>query len=366
MLFKIDESCLSAIDRNDENAICALSSLALSRKYGHNVIFADRMVLENLINKNCFERPICNIFKKIFINSELKLYWKNINRYVVIVDEIKGDRLSIVEDKEEYKIALNELKSQTIFGKTILLTENIDDAKIYYIISKYYRNCNRINKFDTQFDEQMGGGGTIAKVLESISNKKENHCLCIVDSDKKFPEATCGDTMAKTQAFARNKEQHLWKLCCLDVHEIENLIPIKWIEKVTMDIPNIENCTNFINHLFEKKDESIYYFDMKEGIKSDKFICSNKDDPSAKKKYNKAENFRRYWRQHLDSYNINIDNVSGEYIIPGTCKKLLEKIIKEYGDEICFEEIEDHLKEKWLDIGITVFSWGCVGERIIS
>lgn len=366
MLFKIDESCLSAIDKNDEDAIFALDSLAFNRKKGNNIIFAKKKILEDLMKRDCFSLVTRNVFKKMFIKVEGKQYLKNTKKYILIVDEIKGHRLSLVDDKKECKITLKELAKSELSNKTTLITENIEEAKFYNMISKYYTKCNQMKKCNCSFNEHHGGGGTITTVLEQIINKRENMCLCIVDSDKKFPGASNGDTMERVKRLCKNKEEDIWKLFCLDVHEIENLIPIEWVKNVTNDIENIGDCIKFLEHLLNTGDEAIYFFDMKGGIKKSKFICSDKSDYEINKRYNKDENFRNYWESYIIDYNIALNNVNGDFIIPGTCKKLLERIISKYENEFHIEQVEEHLKEKWLELGSVLFAWGCVGERIIS
>ena len=150
------------------------------------------------------------------------------------------------------------------------------------------------------------------------------------------------------------------------------MIPIGWIEKCST-----ENCIpcetiSFLKYLKgkvaeEKNNDPIYYFDIKEGIKKDKFVCANSQDEKIQKKFNKSECFRKYWGKHLEGYGIDLnklEEMDGEDIIQGVDKRILNKILGKYKNIDIHMVNEEHLKDKWLSLGRDIFSWGCVGGRI--
>ena len=70
----------------------------------------------------------------------------------------------------------------------------------------------------------------------------------------------------------------------------------------------------------------------------------------------------------MEDYGIEIDKVEDEHIINGLSQKILSKVVKECIEKNWLDElnpIDEHLKEKWTSVGKDVFSWGCVGNRIL-
>lgn len=364
MIFKIDKSCLNVIE--NEYAIKALNTLAYNREKGRNFIFAEKEVLDILKEKDCLDSLTQKVFKSLFNNSsENKLYFESVNKYINIVEKIDGDRVLKINDKEECNVKLEELSSNNMTDITIIITENGDDYELYKLIAKYYAKSNRI-KTSIWFDLKLGGGSTTSKTLEyEIETNKEFEtnkklCLCIVDSDIKFLNGPAGDTKKSVEKFIKKKTQDFWKVIFLDVHEIENLLPICWMEKCTTDIKTSSETIKFLRYLTdkEKKHKAIYYFDIKNGIKKEKFIC--KDE--------KNKEYRKFWISYLEDYGIEIDKVEGEHIINGLSQKILSKVVKECIEKNWLDElnpIDEHLKEKWTSVGKDVFSWGCVGNRIL-
>lgn len=366
MIFKIDESCLKAIDSGDNAAnaaIAILEQLALHRRAGKNYIFAEKGVLEKLMVQKDFSRPTRTLFKSLYNNSsEDKLYLKSVNKYINMVYNKTKE-----ENKIEIVMELTSKKAVNICDTTVLITENQEDALFYELIAKYYTKYNGFKNIEIFFESKPGGGDTTARVLEQTVISENRLCLCIVDSDKKFPDDSGGTTKIHVEDFTKCKTQDIWKAIILDVHEVENLIPIGWIEKC---IPC--ETISFLKYLKrkvaeEKNNAPIYYFDIKKGIEKDKFVCADSQNKQKRKNFNKSECFRNYWSVHLKGYGIDLNNlekINGKCIIQGANENILNKILGKYKIEDIDMVNEEHLKDKWLSLGRDIFSWGCVGGRI--
>lgn len=358
MIFKIDKSCLDVICLGDEDAIAVLEQLALYRRRQKNYIFAEKEVLEKLMLQKYFSKTARSVFLSLYNNSsEDKLYLKSVNKYINIVSN-KINKENCIE----IPVELTSISEIDICNSTVLITENQEDASFYKLIAKHYIDYKRLKGIKICFEIKPGGGDNTARVLEETVISRERLCLCIVDSDRKFPDDSGGTTKMHVENFAADKSQDIWKVRILDVHEVENLIPIEWMEKC-----NTENCIpleaiDFLKHLKrkvpeEKDNAPVYYFDIKDGIKKDKFVPTD----------NKNERFRDYWNKYIEEYGIdlkNAKNIDCEHIIKGINKKILDKVLKEFGNKNIHIKIEDYLIDKWLSLGIDLFSWGCVGRKI--
>nr|WP_314096888.1 hypothetical protein [uncultured Lachnoanaerobaculum sp.] len=368
MIFKIDKSCLDAIDLGDEDAIAVLEQLALHRRAGKNYIFAEKGVLEKLMVQKDFSRTMRTLFKSLYNNSsEDKLYLKSVNKYINMVYNKTRE-----ENKIEIVMELTSKNAVDICDTPVLITENQEDALFYELIAKYYTKCNGFKNMEIFFESKPGGGDTTAKVLKQTVNTGNRLCLCIVDSDKKFPDDSGGDTKKHVEDFTKCKTQDIWKAIILDVHEVENLIPIGWIEKCSKENGIPCETISFLKYLKgkvaeEKNNAPIYYFDIKKGIKKDKFVCADSQNENIQKEFNKSECFRNYWSKHLKGYGIDLnklEEMDGKDIIQGVDKRILNKILGKYKNIDIYMVNEEHLKDKWLSLGRDIFSWGCVGGRI--
>lgn len=372
MIFKIDESCLEAIDKLNNDAISALEMLALNRKKGKNIIFAEKCVLEVLKECACFSLPVKFLFRSLLNNAiENKLYFKGVNKYINIVNKIDGNRVGKKDNNvEEFKVTLDELSQVDISDYTEFITENQDDAEFYKLITRYYVKSKSI-KVSSEFDFELkpGGGDTIAKILELEIKNKRRLLLCIVDSDIKYPSAGKGSTIEHVEGVIEKEKEGFWKVIFLDVHEIENLLPLCWVEECTEDTVTSSDTIKFLRYLIETdknrdKDKAIYYFDMKKGIEGKRYICSDTEDENKMKEYRKNENFRKFWTTYLKGYGIAMDNLKSGDIISGFGNKVLSKVLEKYEKEREFPKIDKYIEDRWLLLGKDIFSWGCVGRRI--
>ena len=296
-----------------------------------------------------------DLFKSLFHNAaENRLYFNFVNKYVNVVNEKNKTQNS--DDEKEYKVTLQELAKSDISDYTDLVTENIIDAGFYKLIARYYiKSEDKLAKHKVEFNPVQGGGSTIADVIKQKATDKKRLFFCIVDSDKKYPNCKNGSTFKHVNDFLKETKEEGWQVRFLDVHEIENLLPICWIEKCTKDIKTSTETIKFLKHLIEEdknkhNDKAVYYFDMKDGIKN----------------YNEAtDEFKRFWKPYLKSHCSNLDILEDDYIISGFGGKILSKVLKEYENEKKFSDISQCLKEKWLLLGRDIFTWGCVLGRVL-
>ena len=359
MIFWIDKSCLAKIDRCEDTAVLALEMLALNRIKGKNILLAEKNVLEYLHKKECFSEPTRKLFNSLFQNAaEHMMYLKLVEKYIIIVDEIieNKDKGQNLYEEKGYKVTLQELASLDISNYTELVTENLLDANFYKLTARYYiKSEDKLAKCEVKFDCVQGGGSTIAEVAKQKVKSKNRLFICIVDSDKKYPKCKRGDTCKKVEGFLKKTQEEIWQVLPLDVHEVENLLPISWLKKCSKDIKTSSNTIKFLEHLIEvdkneHKDKAVYYFDMKDGITN----------------YNKKnEEFKRFWKPYLKSYGIKLDNLEDDNIIYGFGGKILEKVLNEYENEKIFSDLGQCIEDKWLLLGKNIFTWGCVLGRVI-
>lgn len=275
--------------------------------------------------------------------------------------------------REKDVIYLNP-KQETIFEfheESHLLTENILDSDFYGCITKCYQKAVHINcgVFRTCFFPVQGGGSTIKDVYLLECRLGEHFCLCIMDSDKKWPNCSeFGQTAQEFRKALTNWENDNGEVVKCSYYvmqnasEIENLIPLS----VLRHFSNIQSWNFIFNHR-----NIVQWFDLKKGIEykilfndeaynewkavlPNEILWSQIDD--IRSNSSDAQDFKQ---KVLESDLPNVVNPWGGRIL----EKVLHPDRRHTGKYNLYEIDLDCLlpeqKEEWLTIGAMVFSWCC-------
>lgn len=368
MLYEIDESCLAALKTTNLNIIALLEQLALDRRKCRNVVVAKREILHELANTEKLSDVSRAVYKVLGNRmSERKLLLKNAKKYCRIVAMNIEESLIVEGDQEIIILNTEEGSSKDFTSYPLMLAENEEDIEFYKIVGQYFMKKNGLGNLNISFEVKNGGGSTIANVLDHIISEKNRMCLCIVDSDRKYRNATYGDTMQRIIDVTQGVLQDYFEVVLLEVHEIENLIPLSVLEKV-VDENNLERQgLLFLKYLIERDgtlESPIFYFDLKKGILKSSFILEEKADAEKQKKYRKRELYRQYWRKYIEEYGIKIDKESNNVLVNGICERVLRCSMKYFHENLNLVVVEEPIQQVWNKIGEKVYCWGCVGGRI--
>lgn len=369
MIYEIDESCMAALRTKNLNIIAFLEQLALDRRKCRNIVVAKREVLFELANTENLSDISRSVYKVLGNRmSERKLLLNNTKKYCRIV-AMKTEKNFIVEENHEIillNIETGSLKDFTAYP--LMLAENEEDIEFYKFVGQYFVKKNRLGNLNINFEGENGGGSTISNVLNHIISEKNRMCLCIVDSDRKYGNASHGDTMQRIIDVTQNVFQDYFEVLLLEMHEIENLIPVSILKKVVDEKNLEEQGLLFYKYLMERDNtlnSPIFYFDLKKGILKSSFILEEGADDEKQKKYRKKELYRQYWRKYIEEYGVKIDEHSNKVLVSGICEKVLRYSMEFLHDKSNLIEIEEPVQQVWEKIGEKVYCWGCVGGRIV-
>ncbi len=372
MIYEIDESCLDTLYDKNPNSVAFLEQLALDRRKCKNIIIAKRNIFKELAKMDCFSLVTKDLYR-ILSNrvSEHKLILESAKRYCRIVGEKIEDTIIFNEGKEIVILKVDDEISTDFTNRALMLAENKDDISFYKILGQYFVRQRKIGNIKIDFEICNGGGSTTSSILESLIKERNRMCLCMVDSDKKYANATPKETMQKVQEVIAGIVQDYFEVVFLDVHEIENLIPISILERIVkkqnLNTQGIEFMRFLLNGDKTKK-SPIFYYDVKKGIPKSAYVLSDNADEKMQKDYRKMSNYRDYWTPYIQGFGAEIEQDGGT-VIEGICDKVLRHTLS-YFEELKVESriealsIDSYLKDIWLDIGEKVYCWGCVGNRI--
>lgn len=204
------------------------------------------------------------------------------------------------------------------FDSSFILGENVMDVNIYKALAlNYLENNEYRNKILLKFNSLGGGGAETANQYFYSCVHEKKFGICIVDSDKLYPEAKYGETAKKVLNY---QNKGIGEIVILEMRELENMIPIEIFEKLFCHNPDsLFNVFEDIN-IFR---EFYNFVDLKYGMKT-----KNLFDPNC---YN-------YWKEILSQ--IKFQNL---------CEGCKNNCLNS-------GELLENIKNKTIDKDILIFS----------
>ena len=346
MLIEICEDIIAEVEKGNENAISTLEKIGLAYKYGKHIVFLKVKLCDRISKCSYVSNYVKNLFQKIKKDNLAK---GSIRQSVTFFAQVtfkestqRRDNCIIINPKDNYSFEFYE--------ETHFLVENLLDVEFYQHCLDYYKRNNKI-EMEYSYYPLLGGGSTITKVYQLEIDLKQHFCLAIVDSDKKCPKDSKGDT-AKSLLAADKKEPFNSKCYVMEeVMEIENLLP----KSVVKEYKNEINSLQF----------NLSFFDYKKGLCKEKLLNSN---------------LLSYWQEQLNGkgYDEDLEEIKKDVTSlkkdEFTIKYKDKKLIEGFGENVlnhCLENYNNNLKnignvdltseqsKEWTKIGKLFFEWTC-------
>ena len=243
MLFQLSDSIVSYAPQDEEKVLFSVARILDSFRDG--CIYLTASVL------------VCQFFKLKFKEERLLKTLNFIDQNRALLPSVLW-RINIVlvnPDYSKYEVGLSYFEKSDCLLIPFFVSENVNDIEFYSLITEaYYPEASLC------YIPAMGGGSTTSKVISEI--RRFGFILAIVDSDRKYRGATLGDTASNCNKTIRHNNTFAF-LKVLDIHEVENLIPLSSIRKVQM---NRESRNFFRKILSVKYFDFLPFYDYKEGI----------------------------------------------------------------------------------------------------
>ncbi len=233
MIIELDKSLKNIqSDLTDEHPLAiALDIIANANREGCHVVFSDRDVADHLLSIGAaLSGRTKQALKHIYNRATQLAEFAEIAYVKLLVGDFSEISHEKIGNQRLIKVPANSINS-ALLQKPYLLVENLDDAIFYRFITEQLND--ELNSLGTvAFEPYNGGGNTTGDVYDHIKGTAERLCLCIVDSDRRFPGASPGETASKVEASDRIRPSALAESYVLPVCSIENLIPFDFLRKV--------------------------------------------------------------------------------------------------------------------------------------
>jgi len=339
IIFVREISNISSLNPTQE---AALERLLWTYGRGIHVLWMPVDLVEELLTLTCFssyakralyELKSAAVFSKNLLESEFN--------FRIVIDFSTRHALRL--DRNELIAGYENALDERFLLEPVMLTENEIDAAIYQSFSNaFFSDRKNLRTSYTLKLEAQGGGGsdTVKKFARYLEEKRP--LLCFIDSDKKHPKGCFGATSQHFNKYPKGLNAGYY-LEILNVHEIENLIPVSLINLLYPDhsygaIYNNPACRKYKG-----------YPDHKKGL-------TVKDAKEQDETY--QDNF---WREfyHLED-NANLCGTFSNLI--QKTKNYLEKTTPHKLREL----LDDRLDAELYNISRTVTDWGISMRRTLS
>ena len=343
---------------DDERVL--FEQLAIANKYGKCLLCGDLSSIEWLMKG--LEDWHANFYRKVYSEySQAKSIILEVETLLVLSYSDAPVLPDFVQEKYRL-LTVGEAVNYGLSQPCSMVAENLSDCAFYKLIADKYRYSKGIKGIQLAFRDELGGGDTLNTVFEKCISTDRVLTLGLMDSDIKYgackdypqypePGETAKKLKRKHTELSQKYNPATFDYCCLEVHELENLIPFCVLEELAQTtvqdmMPGVEYLKKILAS--EKKDAVLLY-DFKEGGKN----VRNTD-----KKYD-----------HLRAYWLEVADTIGDDSFPGLCKKVLEKAIEimsvnQGNGELYVTsiQIESYLQPIWHKVGKKVLSWGCANK----
>ena len=368
----VQQKFTQALMMMNDNEFFFFSDIASACRKGKCYLCGDINSLKFLSKK--LEQPAKNIYNALINRyAESKSIMELVNKVFVLtmnIDLSHNQLPNVLKQENKTQILLIEnVMKWNISEPCCLIAENLEDCDFYTLIAQI-QNSQGIN---INFHKENGGGSTTSEVLCKCVTQDKIPTLCIIDSDKTYGSGKSfspskGVTLKKVMDTGKNirlNECNNPPYCIfpLEVHEVENLIPLCILEELKTQYPAMTDGLNILLKLKNIQNGTpILYYDMKKGFS-----------------YIKEENKRIYWEEIL----INLGGTKSD--MPPTTEKKAPESKPFFPPLICNAgllkqtnnllrnnklpknfQIDKYLIPHWKNIKDIILTWGCVSIPMYS
>lgn len=349
MLFYISEPVVDLAANGDREVIDTLYSLGYFWRTGCCLVDARR---RDLLRLEAIE-SLKESFELIKDQKQnVTGLYKEIDFFVVL-QAVDGQSDLVIDRAIGRSVSIEKFKNRIKFGLNIVLCENIRDYDFYKWGAVFFSDIDK-NVFKINTLGYNGGG---AVIVESAKHIQDYPSLVICDNDKKYPTDNEGKTLEGLRRFLLSNRPLLMWNYELNVHEVENLVPLDLLRKAY-------GTKGLVDKMRKAKTNANYglffsYFDFKEGFKKSTLRKMNKDIASS---YNGFITMLRL---------LAVSQKSIDSTLASTYKKGEDSLLSGLGGEL-MRYVNDFINNNFIDrssINIDshqIVDWGNIKRKIWS
>lgn len=333
MLFRLSDSLIEYSKLQQHKVLIGVSNLLVGYYEGKNLL---------IISDNIYEH-----FSKVLSDDRALRSLQHLHSYTAYDYNVsKSFTVKLDGSCGEDELLIDYFYNTASIQPVQVISENTNDVEFYAIVTRIIRHVKPEN---LSYEAVLGGGYTTSGRLEKCQKNKEI-ALCIVDSDQRYPKAQNGATYG--EIFGKYDKRNKYVRCIsIKVHEIENLLPPKFIEEKSR-----KEGKQFIKTMISQKQLTyLRWYDLKKGI-SIEDVQDNEYGEFAR------EIYKALYCTNANAYDkhVKVCARKGVKVFPLICKDLVKKFLKLSFDKQCAYEIL--FKDEWREIADSFYSFTCSRE----
>lgn len=364
MLFYLDNSLI--VDEGHDEYIPILKSvhnLATQAVDGNHLLLGEVEVIRHFraIFKSDF--IVGPLFQYLDSNMAFSSIPSSVTYYMEITRGLNNKRKE--GNNTIIQMDYAHFSTLDISGKTIVIGEDLNDVKFFEHILKWYIKQTHFNLHYCLHPIGGNGHNTYRVVQNELSY--EHITICIIDTDKRFSNDNPKPNSTYSLCLPIGIGVPYYIFIPLNVHEIENLIPLNYLD--TFDIwtssgtPNDRHNKRAFDFLRTQANALLPYFDYKKGIHKTEDLMSDSDYMYFAEMCYNANPDKRASGISFASYlnSIGDNQIVYEQLLGGS--GLLTRTIQLIDSRQCPIPILERFQEsEWMKIGQKMLNW-CISRN---
>lgn len=365
MLFYLNNSLIVDERSPIYQDVCrAIFNIAHSAINSYHLLLGDFDVIEFFRVQFKGDPIIGPLFNELYQHYSTNIIPHCLTHYIeIVLDNPHSRQEGLIEVQQKtYK----EFLSSDICLKTSLICEDLNDSKIFTHILRHFIRLHAIN-VNYNCHPMNGGGNNTHRVIENELNQ-HHFTICIIDADIKFPENQPSTNSVNCRNVGNGNTDY--KLIVLNVHEIENIIPLNYIDSFDIWISGKpEDFTNkrAFDYLRSDSESVLPFFDYKKGIRKNKLFRTNLEYQNFAQKCYELNEDKMSREPNFSTFvdSINVDAPIYEPLLNGS--GILTRTIRliENKEMNLSPVLTDYQKVEWKRIGEAMLNW-CIARNAES
>lgn len=362
MLFYLDNSLIvDASHREFRPILRSVHNLAAQAVEGKHLLLGDVEVIDHF--RVVFEKDVIVglLFQKLASNMAINTVPSSITFYMEIIRGANNQRVN--NGVTIYQMNYTHFSFLDASGQTIAIGEDLNDVIVYEHILKWF-----INKIHTNLHYSLhplsGNGRNTFRVVQNELNSK-HITICIIDTDKRYPNDTPKSNSTYSLCLPVGNGVPFYQFVPLNVHEIENIIPLNYIDSLdiwTTGTANDVRNKKAFDFLRTQANDLLPYFDYKKGIHNNSDLTSNSDylDYAEKCFLSNTDKSSAYVDFATYISGISDNGIVYEQLLSGS--GIITRIVSLIESPTCPTPVLEAFQEaEWCIIGQKMLNW-CIAR----
>lgn len=364
MLFYLNNSLIVGKKSPKYHDVCrAIFNIAHSALSSYHLLLGDLDVIEFFREQFKGDPIIGPLFNELYQHYSTNTIPHCLTHYLeIVLDNPHSRKEGMVEIHQK---SYSDFLFPGMSSETSFVCEDFNDSELFAHILKQFMKEQAINA-SFAFHSLNGGGANTHRVVEKELND-QHFTICIVDKDIRFPgnQPDNNSTCKKCEGIGQSNINY--KLIVLDVHEIENIIPLNYID--LFDIWKSGHPQDAVNkrafdYLKSDSENILPFFDYKKGIRKNELFRTNHDYQNFAQKCYELNEDKMSLESNFSIFvgSINDDDVIYEALLSGS--GIITRTIQliKLKDVSLIPDLTDYQKVEWEKIGVAMLNW-CIARN---